>query len=319
MRPQLPTDLLGFPLGRHFIVLPRRPARAALGGLALYDAVYLHQVMALAIGKALIRVRLGGLLRLRYAAPLPESSWWRGFLEDVAVPLLGAIDSTAFRLLGPAGCEPDRFTSIVLDDAGAALAFIKVWRVDHERVETSALVARLGSGPSGEFRVPRLLASGRLGGRSYMIQEPLPEGGHRRMTPEQGRLRRVIVDLQQRLSKGHRPETTPAGFVPVHGSLTPLNLRETADGRLWLVDWDKSGWGPPHYDEVRYWLSDLARRPQGSARRKARRIATLIDDVPPQEVAEALAWRLGVRPTEHLKEEQEIRDELCLLVGVPSG
>ena len=97
-------------------------------------------------------------------------------------------------------------------------------------------------------------------------------------------------------------------LVPAHGSLTPLNLRQASDGSLWLVDWDKAGWAPHRYDEIRYWISDLARRPLGSPETKARRILALSRDAP--SVAEAVRFRASVRPVEYLPAEQAIRDAL---------
>jgi aminoglycoside phosphotransferase (APT) family kinase protein len=35
----------------------------------------------------------------------------------------------------------------------------------------------------------------------------------------------------------------------MHGDLTPWNLRRVA-GRVWLLDWEAAGWGPPGADLV---------------------------------------------------------------------
>ena len=61
-------------------------------------------------------------------------------------------------------------------------------------------------------------------------------------------------DLAQRLSSLPRPEGSIGSgndLVPVHGDLTPWNLRRTPRG-LALFDWESAGWGERGSDLVRY-------------------------------------------------------------------
>ncbi len=56
---------------------------------------------------------------------------------------------------------------------------------------------------------------------------------------------------------------------PMHGDLTPWNLRADRDGQLALFDWEHAGWGPLHADLVRYCVTSVdgadrfARLPEG--------------------------------------------------------
>ena len=65
-------------------------------------------------------------------------------------------------------------------------------------------------------------------------------------------LRTFAADLAVRLADLPRPvDTDPAAIdpevVPVHGDLTPWNLRRTRRG-LALFDWESAGWGAPGSD-----------------------------------------------------------------------
>lgn len=44
----------------------------------------------------------------------------------------------------------------------------------------------------------------------------------------------------------------------MHGDFTPQNLLRFPDGRLVLIDWEDSGWGPPDSDLVLYRATDAA-------------------------------------------------------------
>lgn len=76
-------------------------------------------------------------------------------------------------------------------------------------------------------------------------------------------LRTFERDLAERLADLPKAIGTDADDVPVHGDLTPWNLRRTSHG-LALFDWEEAGWGAPGSDldlyrrtstEVRPWWS----------------------------------------------------------------
>jgi thiamine kinase-like enzyme len=78
-------------------------------------------------------------------------------------------------------------------------------------------------------------------------------------------LRTFESDLAERLSGLPLPddaESKPTdGLVPVHGDLTPWNLRRTPRG-LVLFDWESAGWRAPGSDLALYRRScDEIRRP----------------------------------------------------------
>lgn len=312
-------DFLGFPPGRSFVVLPASPPRSTLEGLALYDAVAIRQEAYVVVGRLLIRSGLGKVMSLQRREALPDPDWWSSWLTDIVEPEVGSVGSAAFRLLGEGSSEPDRFTCLLFDGKGKPLVFGKVWRGDGEDRDREELVLKvvedLGAHTPRTFRVPELLHAGLHQGRSYLLQRPLPAGGHRRMKPDPVRLRAVIDELQSRLSPVLAPAPQP-DLVPIHGSLTPLNLRVDRSGQLWLVDWDKTSWGPARYDEVRYWIGDLARRGIGSPTRRAGKVVQHLGHETTQELlARALEWRVAVRGPEVLAAEQQIRDALFALVG----
>jgi hypothetical protein len=61
-----------------------------------------------------------------------------------------------------------------------------------------------------------------------------------------------------------------AELVPVHGDLTPWNLRQTTRG-LALFDWESTSWGPPGSDLAHYRTAcDEVRRPWSRHRVRAR-------------------------------------------------
>lgn len=73
-------------------------------------------------------------------------------------------------------------------------------------------------------------------------------------------LRTFESDLRSRLSGLPRPSDTADEFVPVHGDLTPWNLRRTSHG-LALFDWEEAGWGASGSDLETYRAASTAVRP----------------------------------------------------------
>lgn len=60
----------------------------------------------------------------------------------------------------------------------------------------------------------------------------------------------VLVDLI--LPPGDSPE----GWRPLHGDITPSNLRIDRRGRLWLIDWEMARWGPVAADLLRFAVAE---------------------------------------------------------------
>lgn len=106
------------------------------------------------------------------------------------------------------------------------------------------------------FRVPGILALGQVGDWGYVASSPLPPAPHR--PPREPPLAAIIEEIQHGLDALPRPDGTPGGWVPIHGDLTPWNLRLLSDGTLVLLDWERVGWGPRGADELLYHASEVA-------------------------------------------------------------
>lgn len=309
-RPMDASDLLGFPPRRHYIVLPRRPVAAALSGFALYDAIDLHQRIAERMGRVVIRVGAGRLLRLRHRPPLPEPAWWDGWLSVVRDRISGPVAAAAFRLIADPFTASGA-TALLLDAAGAPLAFAKF--VPKERVNAlgESVLRRLTDDPPASFRVPALLDMGTHDGIRYTLQESLPPGRHRRVGPQPAAVQRVVDELQER-THDLVPDGAPSGWVIAHGSLQGRNLRIASDGAVWLFDFDSAAVAPRLGDEVRYWISEFGHRFRPSARTNGVRTAhLLLARGHHREVVEALQWREGQRTTEVNRHVQAVRDALA--------
>jgi hypothetical protein len=303
--------VIGFPPGSHFVVLPSRPTRAALAGLALYDATLFHQRTAARVVRLLLDIGLGSLLRNPDSQYQPED-WWQELIEQVAEPVLGPVSRTAFLLPG------DRIDALLMDQAGQPLGFIKVrWQdLESYRKELAGqLLERLAGSPPVSFRVPRLLAQGELNGIHYRLLEPLPEGPHRRPPRDPERISEVVEELQGKLDDAVSHTGMAPHHVPLHGDFTPRNLRLAADGRLWLFDWEHAGYGPRLADELRYWCSDLSLRFRPRAEPAAKWIVRVLRTRGTNdEILEAVEW-----PEFNLPREQAMRDHVGILVGDEGG
>ena len=102
------------------------------------------------------------------------------------------------------------------------------------------------------FRVPACTASFRVDDWLVREHEPLPRF-HRPTRWDPTRIRTVAADASRALAaRIPRPPDAPLHWRPIHGDLVPWNLREDDQGRLWLLDWEDAGWGPPLADFVRF-------------------------------------------------------------------
>ncbi|NNC92568.1 MAG: phosphotransferase [Acidimicrobiia bacterium] len=305
-------EYIGFPPGKHYLTLPARNRDVATGGLALYDATFLHQRFAMAVGRRLLRFGIEWPFRLRYQPPVPD--WWDRWIEDVAEPAVGAVAATAFRLPGLPDYAP-RITALLFDGNGQILAFAKHLVRDEPSDLSITAQELLTARPAGSFHIPALLAHGRFEDMAYQMHAPLPSGGHRQPEPEPTGIERVIDELQSRLAALPRAAGTPEHYVPVHRDFLAINLRRGADGHLWLIDWDNVGWGPPLTDELAFWMGGVARRFGRTGIRQAEHVLRLLRRRGSDgEIREAIEWRLRHQPREALSGEQRIRDGVWSLL-----
>jgi hypothetical protein len=66
----------------------------------------------------------------------------------------------------------------------------------------------------------------------------------------------VTAEVRSALAGLPHDLPVPAHWAPMHGDLTPWNLREAPRHGLLLYDWERAGWGPPGADEVLYRVTE---------------------------------------------------------------
>ncbi|MBO2446990.1 phosphotransferase [Actinomadura barringtoniae] len=144
----------------------------------------------------------------------------------------------------------------VLLRSGRPVGFLKL-RADKGELdrEARALEAFPGAmeafpgGASPAFRVPRLLDRDTTAGWHWMVIEAMPPRPAR--PAPRPDVDAVVDGVQSCLAPVlPRPEGTPAHWLPMHGDLTPWNLRKCGPGLPWLIDWEDASWAPPGADHV---------------------------------------------------------------------
>ena len=188
---------------------------------------------------------------------------------------------------------------VLLLSRSGPVAFVKLRERDDGDVgnESRALRRVRSFGPRS-FSVPGVLLEQTLGDWTYLALEALPPKRHG--VPKRPPLDAVVEEIAAALAEQPRPPGVPAHWRPMHGDLTPSNLRELPGGRLVLFDWEDAGWGPPEADAALYrattaalgsatpaptaaeeavdfWLKRLASRPVTNER--DRRLARALHDV----------------------------------------
>lgn len=236
------------PPRRRNIRVPVPSRRAALAGLALYAPCRFRTLVAHHAGCALVGVlgpRVLPSARGSWDPPMEAERWeavceaWR---RDI-----GAFDAVAVYERPQA--SRSGVSALLLQD-GRPRAFVKL-RQEGARLELSERVlTALAAAPSRHFHAPAPLASGTEDGWDWLALSPMPLFPHR--PPRHPPLARLVEDLQDRLAPVLDDEAVPSHWRPMHGDLTPWNLRRVGPWALWLLDWEEVGWGPPGADEVYY-------------------------------------------------------------------
>lgn len=269
-----------FPPRWGHLQVPTSSRAAALAGLALYApcrpaAVWVHRVARAAT--ALLGPGSLPQTKRPWQPPFDLETW--SALKSRWHQELGAFDSMAI-YQRPQAHRSGLAMLLILK--GSPLAFLRI-RQDGERLRTEARVldALCDFGPRS-FSVRRPRSLGQVGGWHYLATTALPPRPHRVATNPP--LEQITREIGLSLASLPRPEDTPAHWIPMHGDLTPWNLRQFPDGSLHLIDWEDADWGPPEADRLLY---------EATA-------AALSNEVPQRSVAhEALAYweaRLEARP-----------------------
>lgn len=148
---------------------------------------------------------------------------------------------------------------LLLIHLGRPIAFVKLWKGNgsalHAEAQAQSAVWRF---QPNSFRVPEPRALGEQSGWHYFAAAPLPARPHR--VPKKPPLNLIVGEIDAALADIARPPKIPGHWRPMHGDLTPWNLRQFPDRTLVLIDWENSGWGPPGADEVLYKASIAALR-----------------------------------------------------------
>jgi hypothetical protein len=148
------------------------------------------------------------------------------------------------------------------------------------------------------IRVPVVLGIRQVGDWALRIEESLPRW-HRAHTWDVTRLTVVIDDVRTILASRIEDPSPRPDWVPVHGDLTPWNLRVDSDDRPWLIDWEWSGWGPEYADLLRFAIAHRSLTTSDPAD-----LVDWIDhnlEVPPGSLAEAAEYWLEHRMYRHLR------------------
>jgi hypothetical protein len=140
--------------------------------------------------------------------------------------------------------------SALLIADGHPKAFVKLRQEASGLDRSERVLSALAATPSTHFHSPSPLAGGAEGEWEWLALSPMPLFPHRpaRRPP----VARIVADIQDRLAPVLERTAVPAHWRPMHGDLTPWNMRRVGPRALWLLDWEEVGWGPPGADEVYY-------------------------------------------------------------------
>jgi len=251
----LKLDFKEFPPGVKHIKVSLSSREAAVAALTLYSpcrprAVWMRHT-------AFVLLRLVGARALpgraiRWEPPMGREEWldlcnqWRaqiGPFDGFAIGERAQQNRSGFFVLLLQRGRPTAFVKIRARDAGG---------LAHEY----AVTQRVWAASPRSFSVPEPLALDRRGDWHYLAVAPLTSVRHG--VPRDPPLGEIASEIGDALRDLPRHPDCPDHWVPMHGDLTPWNLRELPDRRLVLFDWEDAAWAPPGADEVLYRVSNAA-------------------------------------------------------------
>ncbi|MDH2428937.1 phosphotransferase [Sphaerisporangium sp. TRM90804] len=247
---------LAYPPGRGNVLIPAGDRRSAAAGLSLVTLSKPLPLAAQLVLHAATRALGPRVLpgRRREWRPPVEEGAWAAISARVAA-LTGPFDGTAGYLRPQASRAGG--AALLLLRAGRPIGFLKVRESPAELEREAAALAAFEPGDDVGFRVPGVLGSGSVGQLWWLLlspMEPVPARPVREVAVE-----RLAANIGSRLARRlARPPGVPEHWQPMHGDLTPWNLRHTRGRVPWLIDWEDAGYAPPHADEVYYLATRLA-------------------------------------------------------------
>jgi hypothetical protein len=187
-----------------------------------------------------------------WTAPV-EMDLWADLLDRWRTEL-GEFDSLAIHQR--AQSERSGF-SLLLIRQKRPLAFIKIACGSGSGMQNEALALQLLSRANPRsFHAPQLLGHGSDADWHYLAMTPLPPRLHRpSLDPP---LTEITAEIAASLRPLQKDPRTPSHWQPMHGDLTPWNLRRFRGGLLALIDWEDTRWGPPGADAVLFRASATA-------------------------------------------------------------
>lgn len=241
-------SFLQVPLGKGNIWVPAWSRRASMAGLAL-RAPCRTAPLVMHYASWFTLAAFGPRVLGRHSVPWPprpSPDTWMA-LCDQWRSVLGDFDGMAV-YEHPQRSRPG-YGVLLLDD-DRPVAFVKVHRDPDRGARSQRLLEAFRRRPSKHFHVPAPLGHGDNGGWAWMAMVPIPSLPHRPASRAQ--IGAIVGDIQERLRPVLSSDGVPGHWTPMHGDLTPWNVRRVGLRALWLLDWDEAGWGPPGADSVYY-------------------------------------------------------------------
>lgn len=238
-------------MGTRNVLVPARSRQGALAGISLITRSRPAALLA-QWGLFCAVAALGpGILpgeRVRWEPPGDSARW-----GDL-VASLGTFDDLA--LYERPQASRTGLAALLLRQ-GRPVGFLKLRDDPAELDREHRAMTALAQARPETFRLPRVLDRGAAAGWHWMTMEampPRPAAPARRIA-----LPRMSADIERCLEASlPRPHGTPDHWRPMHGDLTPWNLRRNGRGLPWLIDWEDAAWAPPGADQVYYAVTSAA-------------------------------------------------------------
>jgi thymidylate kinase len=233
------------------VLLPETSRADALAGAALYSPARSRGLIGQRLGRGMIRLFGTGWLSRADFRGIPLDIALQAALMEFLHEYQISPDSLAFHARTQSGRQGFSFLAIA---RGRPVGFVRAGPRGTLDAECQAL-RLLEERPPTRLRIPRLVGRTEIGGLDLALTTSVLSGYHH--PPANPSLDLIVGQIKAGLADLPRPTGTPEHWEPMHGDLTPWNLREDNSG-LVLVDWESVGWGPPEADRVFYAASSTA-------------------------------------------------------------